>query len=98
MLKKTGDFFADKVSKIMPDSFIFAIILTIITIVLAITVTGSNFEQIMGGWVKGFLDSKILMFAIFLIMGLTFGYCIGVSTPFKKIFPFHFRKTKVKKQ
>ncbi len=88
MIKRIGDFFADKVSKILPDSFIFVILLTIVTIILAVTVAGSGFEDIMKGWVSGFLDSKILMFAIFLIMGLTFGYCIGVSPPFKKVFSF----------
>ncbi len=88
MIKKLGDFFADKFSKIMPDSFIFAILLTIVAIILAVTMAGSTFQDIMKGWVGGFLSSEILMFAMFLIMGLTFGYCIGFSPPFKKIFAF----------
>ena len=50
MIKKIGDFFADKVSKILPGSFVFAIVLTVVTIVLAVTVAESNFQDIMKGF------------------------------------------------
>ena len=84
MLKKIGNSFADRVSKILPDSFVFAILLTIITILLAKFVAGAEMKDILGAWVKGVFDSKIIMFAFLMIMVLTFGFCIGVSPPFKK--------------
>ncbi len=86
MFKKIGDFFAEKVSKVLPDTFVFAIILTIVTIILAACYTDLGFKGIMGAWGKGFFDKDIIMFAFLLMMGLTFGYCIGVSPPFQKIF------------
>lgn len=86
MFKKIGDFFAEKVRKVLPDTFVFAIILAIVTIILAAVFTDLSFKEIIGGFGKGFFDTDIIMFAFLLMMGLTFGYAIGVSTPFKKLF------------
>ncbi len=86
MFKKIGDFFAEKVSKILPDTFVFAIILTIATFIFALGYSNLGFKEILGAWGKGFFDRDIIMFAFLLIMGLTFGYCFGISPPFKKLF------------
>jgi len=86
MLQRTGNFFAEKVSKILPDSFVFAILLTFVTILLAKFMAGAETKDIFGAWVKGVFDKDIIFFAFLMIMVLTFGFCIGVSKPFFKFF------------
>ncbi len=86
MLKRLGDFFAEKVSKILPDSFVFAIVLTLVTILLAVFMAGAGIKDIFAAWVKGVFDTQIIMFAFLMIMVLTFGFCLGVSPPFVKFF------------
>ena len=87
MLNRLGNFFAEKVKKILPDSFVFAIVLTFITIVLALLLgkTG-GFQDIIGAWVKGVFNQDIIFFAFLMIMVLTFGFTIGVSGPFRRFF------------
>ncbi|TFH40167.1 MAG: short-chain fatty acid transporter, partial [Chrysiogenales bacterium] len=86
MLERTGNFFAEKVRKILPDSFVFAVLLTFITVILALTMTGAGPKEIIEAWVKGVFDSDIIFFAFLMIMVLTFGFCIGVSKPFTRFF------------
>lgn len=46
--------FSDKYSKVMPDAFIFAVLLTLLTIVLAYAVTDASTTTIFGGWLTGY--------------------------------------------
>lgn len=86
MLERTGVFFAEKVKKILPDTFIVALIFTIIAIILAIVITGAGPMLIIESWVQGVFDPEILTFALLMIMILTFGYTIGVSPAFVRFF------------
>lgn len=86
MLEKTGNFFAEKVRKILPDSFVFALILTFVTIVLAVAFAGAAPADIAESWIKGVFETDIIFFAFLMIMILTFGFTIGVSKPFFRFF------------
>ncbi|MFH1080828.1 MAG: TIGR00366 family protein [Pseudomonadota bacterium] len=46
--------FSTKYAKWMPDAFLFAILLTFLTIILAYAFTDSSTKTIFGGWLKGF--------------------------------------------
>lgn len=86
MLEKIGNFFALSIKKVLPDSFVFAIALTFITILLAIGTGGLSTKAILGAWVSGVFNTQIIMFAFSMIMVISFGYCIGVSPPFRIFF------------
>lgn len=86
MLERMGGFFADKVRKILPETFIVAIIFTILAILLAAVIAGAGPMDIVESWVLGVFDPEILSFAILMIMILTFGFTIGVSPPFVRFF------------
>lgn len=86
MLKNIGNFFAEKVSKILPDSFVFAILLTFVTLLLAKFFAGAETQEIFSAWIKGVFDKDIIFFAFLMIMVLTFGFSIGVSKPFFMFF------------
>ncbi len=88
MFKKVGDFFAEKISKILPDSFVFAIILTIVTMILAHSVADASAMEILTAWIKGVFDSNIIFFGFLMIMVLTFGYSIGMSPPVIRFFNY----------
>ncbi len=86
MLERMGIFFADKVKRILPDTFIVALLFTILAIVLAAILVGAGPMNIAESWVMGVFDPEILSFAILMIMVLTFGYTIGISPPFVRFF------------
>ena len=54
MLAKFGRFFADSFRRWLPDSFLFAVLLTFIAALLAIAVKGSTPFSIIDAWYKGF--------------------------------------------
>ncbi|OPY86488.1 MAG: Short-chain fatty acids transporter [Smithella sp. PtaU1.Bin162] len=82
MLSKIGTFFADKFRKILPDSFIFAILLTFITAIMAIIIVDAKPFGIVQSWYKGFWS--LLAFAMQMILILVTGYAIAISPPAEK--------------
>ncbi len=54
MLQKFGEKFTDMFKKTMPDSFVFALILTLITGLSAILFLESTLLEILESWYKGF--------------------------------------------
>lgn len=85
-LQRLGDFFAIQVRKVLPDSFVFAGILTVLTLVLAYFLTNTGVTEILDQWVNGLYSSQILSFATFMIMILCFGYTVGDSKAMKSFF------------
>lgn len=86
ILRKLGDFFALKVRKVLPDSFVFASLLTILTFIIAWSATGSGPQELMGMWLEGIFSENILSFAFFMIMVLSFGHSIGDSIAMRGFF------------
>lgn len=86
ILQSIGGFFADKVRRVLPDSFVFAVVLSALTFILALSLTDTSAVELMDFWVKGLYSSQILTFGMFMIMVLTFGHTVGDSAPVRRFF------------
>jgi len=63
--------------KVMPDSFIFAILLTFIVFILALTVVHASPVKIVECWYKGFW--AYLAFSMQMVVLLIFGYSLAIT-------------------
>jgi short-chain fatty acids transporter len=79
MLAKLGSIFADNFRKWLPDSFIFAILLTFIAGVMAFFWVDAKIFAIIQSWYKGFF--VFLQFAMQMVLILVTGYAIALSPP-----------------
>ena len=79
MLAKIGTFFADSFRKWLPDSFIFAILLTFIAAILAMSVQKTAPFEVIQSWYKGFWT--LLQFGMQMVLILVTGYAIAISPP-----------------
>lgn len=70
------------VQKLLPDAFIFAVILTIITFVLAIVTTGQSVGAMIGHWGSGVWS--LLSFTMQMALVLVLGNALASSRPVKK--------------
>ena len=77
MLAKIGTFFADRFRRWLPDSFIFALILTLIAAVWALFTMNVGPVKIAAAWYKGFWN--LLSFAMQMVLILVTGYTIAIS-------------------
>jgi short-chain fatty acids transporter len=82
MLAKLGSIFADNFRKWLPDSFIFAILLTFIAGVMAFFWVDASIFQIIKAWFGGFFN--LLAFAMQMVLILATGYAIAISPPASK--------------
>jgi short-chain fatty acids transporter len=92
MLSKFGSFFADNFRKWLPDSFIFAILLTFIAGILAFFWVDAGIFDIIKAWYKGFFI--LLAFAMQMVLILATGYAIAISPPAAKGIDWLASKTK----
>lgn len=79
MLKIIGSFFADYFRRWLPDSFIFAILLTFVAAVMAMLFLQTPPSLIIQAWYKGFW--MLLKFGMQMILILVTGYAIAISPP-----------------
>lgn len=77
MIHKLGEVFTNKFLKYMPDAFVFAIILTLITGIGAAIWIESSPLQIIESWYKGFFD--LLEFAMQIVLMIITGFSIALS-------------------
>lgn len=82
MLSGIGRFFAEKFRRWLPDSFIFAILLTFLAALMALVFVKATPHAIIQGWYKGFW--MLLGFAMQMILILVTGYAIAISPPAEK--------------
>lgn len=82
MLTKLGQKFTDGFTKYMPSAYVFALLLTIITGVLALTITDAKPITVLEGWYDGFW--KLLSFGMQIALIIITAYCIAQSSPVKK--------------
>jgi len=54
MLSNFGSTFADRFRKYLPDSFIFAILLTFVATILAVILVDASLSHVVQSWYKGF--------------------------------------------
>ncbi len=75
-------FFTSIVNKYLPDPLVFAILLTIITFILGITITPHSAMDMVGMWGDGFWN--LLAFAMQMSLVLVTGHALASSGPVKK--------------
>ena len=83
MLLKFGEKFTDIFKRIMPDSFVFALLLTLITGLSAVIFVDSNLLEILDSWYKGFWE--LLEFGMQITLIIVTGYSIALSSFTDKI-------------
>lgn len=78
MLRAAGTFFADRLSRWIPDSFVFAIGLTLLVAALAATTTPASAIDTLQAWYQGFFS--LLEFGMQIVLILTTAYAIALSS------------------
>ena len=78
MLLKFGEKFTDLFKKIMPDSFVFALILTLLTAFFSIIFLNASFINVIESWYKGFWN--LLEFGMQITLIVVTGYSIALSS------------------
>ncbi|MBN2539294.1 MAG: short-chain fatty acid transporter, partial [Deltaproteobacteria bacterium] len=92
MLATTGRFFADKFRRLLPDSFLFAILLTFLAAILAFVFVNAKPFGIVQAWYKGFWS--LLAFAMQMVLILVTGYALAISPPISKFLDWLATKVK----
>ncbi|TCK64794.1 short-chain fatty acids transporter [Winogradskyella wandonensis] len=82
MLTKLGQKFTDGFTKYMPSAYVFALLLTLITGILALTLTDAKPITVLEGWYDGFW--KLLAFGMQIVLIIITAYCIAQSSPVKQ--------------
>jgi short-chain fatty acids transporter len=87
VISRITSFFLYLFERITPDPFIFAIILTFLTALLALLFAPKNSPDILlGSWYKGLFD--ILAFAFQMVLVLVTGYALSNSKPVRRLLHF----------
>lgn len=82
MIRKLGEFFTKVMEKYLPDAYLFAIILTFISLVLALIFTPAGFMGTIRAWWNGIWG--ILAFAMQMTLILVTGHSLALAPPVKK--------------
>jgi len=83
MARNRGETFVRIFRRYMPDSFVFAILLTIICAVLALAATEAGPLKIINSWYTGFWS--LLEFGMQMVLILVTGFCIALSSQVKRL-------------
>ncbi|GAA4281047.1 short-chain fatty acid transporter [Gaetbulibacter aestuarii] len=83
-ITRFGEYITQLFKKFMPDAFVFALVLTIITFFSAWYFTDTSFIAIISSWYKGFW--LLLEFGMQMVLMLVTGYSIALTPQVKKIF------------
>ena len=71
--------------KFLPSPFTIAILLTIVSIILALTLTDTKFYTILNNWEEGLWNPKLMTFTTQMILMLVLGYVLGLTQFANKI-------------
>ncbi|WP_353093727.1 short-chain fatty acid transporter [Tissierella praeacuta] len=83
MFKKFTNACVTMVQKYLPDAFIFAIFLTILTLLLGVIFTGQGIIEMIGHWGTGVWS--LLAFSMQMVLVLVTGHTLASSAPIKKL-------------
>ncbi len=83
MIQRLGLSCAGWARRWMPDPFIFAILLTVITLVLGLVFTETTFRQMLGHWGDGFFQN--LTFGMQMCLILVTGHALANSAPVRRL-------------
>src|SRR5690554_3863429 len=81
MFKRITNVFVSLVQKYLPDAFLFAIFLTIITLVAGVFSTGQSLFTMINHWGNGVWS--LLAFSMQMALVLVTGHTLASSKPFK---------------
>lgn len=82
MLTKIGEKFTDIFRRNMPDAYVFALILTLVTAITALIFTGVSPIKVVASWYEGFW--MLLEFGMQMVLLIITGYSIALSPVVKK--------------
>ena len=82
MIERWGAAFAAAAHRWVPSPFVLALILTALTFLLAVTVTGASAMDALTGWGGGFWE--FLTFAMQMALILVTGHALAVSGPVQR--------------
>lgn len=82
MIRRLGGAFAAVSQRIVPEPFVFAIILTVVTIFLGKFVAGSGYREMIGLWGDGLMN--LLAFTTQMCLILITGHALASSPPVKR--------------
>jgi short-chain fatty acids transporter len=77
LIRNTAEKWHFAMEKVMPDSFIFAVLLTFIVFILALTVVQASPIKIVDSWYRGFW--AYLGFSMQMVVLLIFGYSLAIT-------------------
>ena len=83
MLRKLASFFAYLMRNYLPSTFVFAILLTLLTMILASVFAGAGPAVILSSWTAGFFN--ILIFAMQVILVLITGHALALTAPARRL-------------
>lgn len=79
MLARIGGWCAEEFKRWLPDPFVFAVLLTIVTGLTAIVWVGASPVEVLSGWYDGLW--MLLAFGMQMVLILVTGYAIALSAP-----------------
>ncbi len=82
MVERLGNRMSDWARKWVPDPFVLAVALTLVTLVLALLVTDATWWQALDGWGKGFWE--LLAFGMQMCIVLVTGHALASSGPVRR--------------
>ena len=83
MLKRLAAFFTHLMRRYLPDAYLFAILLTFLSAILALIFTPAGFEQLITTWGGGVYG--IIAFAFQMILILVTGHCLALTPAVNRI-------------
>ena len=92
MLRRSGKFLAERLKQIIPDAFVFAILLTLVAGLCAWTFTDSSAGEVLDAWFTGFW--LLLEFGMQMVLILATGYAIALSQPVSRMIDAGMRRVK----
>ena len=82
MIRRMGSYFSRWADKYMPDPFLFAILLTFLTLILGVIFTDNGPFSMLKHWNKGFWE--LLTFSMQMCLILVTGYALATSKPVRR--------------
>jgi short-chain fatty acids transporter len=84
MLARLGEVFSRWAERWVPDPFVLALLLTLVTLTTGFALTGSAGE-VLAGWYGGFSSTPLLAFALQMCLILVTGQALASSPPVQKM-------------
>ncbi len=83
MLRELGSHFSNHLRRWIPDPFVFALALTLIVAIMALSITNNSINQVFDHWYRGFWI--LLEFSMQMVLILVTGFAIALSPSVAKL-------------